>query len=368
MQTDDAPPTEISPPRPPSRRLASLDAFRGVTVALMLIVNNIALGEATPSQLTHAEWGKVASLADLVFPWFLLCAGLSLPFSYRSAVRKGMSNRTWAGKAFGRAINLLLVGLFLDSAIARHPQIGLGVLQLIALSSLVAALFMPTSPRVRAIAAFALLLVYGAALTWIPIPGYGRPILTEDTNLVAYLNDTFLRPIGLRGLVSVIPTAALVLLGTLIGESLGADERRLGALIGLGASLAIAGLAWSSGHPMAKALWTPPYILFSGGLGTIGVTALAWALDGRRYAKLAAPFAVFGANPLVAYTGPILVKVLILQVWTLADGKTLQTAWLDSMIRWLGPVGGGWAYTLEYVALTWLALAWMRWRGVTFRL
>lgn len=334
----------------------------------MLIVNNIALGEATPAMLKHASWGQMVSAADLVFPWFLLCAGLSLPFSYRSASRKGMTNRAWAGKSATRAIALFLVGVFLDSAIARHPQFGMGVLQLIALSSLVAALTMPLSRRARAIVAGGLILGYGAALAWIPIPGLDRPVLSESTNLVAYLNDTFLRPIGLRGLPSVIPTAALVIMGTLIGEELGFAARRFGRLLIAGVSLTLVGLVWSSGHPMSKALWTAPYILFSCGLGILAVSLLSWMLDGRKWSKIAAPLTVFGANPLVAYTGPIIVKVLILQVWTLADGRTLQTAWLDACVANFGQIGGGWAYTLEYVALTWLAVAWMRWRGVTFRL
>jgi len=352
----------------PPRRLASLDAFRGATVALMLVVNNIALGNDTPAQLKHAEWGQIVSVADLVFPWFLLCAGLSLPFSFRSAIRKGLTTRQWAGKSIARAISLFVVGLFLDCAIARHLQFGLGVLQLIALSSLVAALIMPLSAKVRAITASVLILGYGAALVWIPIPGVEHPVLSESLNLVGYLNDTFLRPIGLRGLPSVIPTAALVIMGTLIGEFLASEKRRMAWLCGAGIGLTLLGLIWASGHPMAKSLWTAPYILFSCGLGTLAICLLSVLLDGRSWAKLAAPLTVFGANPLVAYTGPILVKVLILQVWTLADGTTLQEAWLQGLVQRWGAIGGGWVYTLEYVAITWVALAWMRWRGVSFRL
>lgn len=350
----------------PKSRLTSLDAFRGVTVTLMLLVNNLAL-DHPPPQLVHAPFGEWARLTDLVFPWFLLCAGLSLPFSYRSARRRGATVAGWVRKAATRTLGLLALGMLLDSAINQRPTFGLGVLQLIGLASFVAALVMPLRPLARALIGVGLLAAYGGALAWIPVPTEGRPILSEHVNIVLYLNDSFFRPIGLRGLPSVIPTAALVILGSLIGVAL-MRERRVVVILG-GVGLTLLGGLWSvAGHPMSKEIWTAPYILFAGGLGAVGVGLLAWIFDGRPWAKYAAPLNVFGANPLVAYAGPIFVKVLVLQVWTLDNGRTLQQNWLDAMQARFGQEGGGWAYTLGYIALTWVVLAWMRSRNVTLRL
>lgn len=355
-------------PAKKSPRLTSLDAFRGATVALMLLVNNLALDQATPAQLVHAPFGEWARLADLVFPWFLLCAGLSLPFSYRSAVRRGLSYGAWARKALVRAVGLLFLGMALDSAINRQLTLGLGVLQLIGLASLVAALAMPLKPLVRGLIAAGLLAAYGAALAWIPVPSQGVRAITEHVNLVLYVNDVYFRPLGLRGLPSVVPTAALVIMGSLVGGALAREARRRWVVLS-GLGIAAVGAAWFMlGHPMAKEIWTAPYILFSGGLGTAIVGLLAVLLDGRPWAGIAAPLNVFGANPLVAYAGPILLKTLVLQVVTLADGKTIQQDWLASMQARFGPVGGGWAYTLGYMALTWVVLAWMRARNVALRI
>lgn len=351
-------------------RLTSLDAFRGATVALMLLVNNLALdaAKATPKQLTHAHFGEWASLADLVFPWFLLCAGLSLPLSYRSATRKGVTYGQWARKAVVRALGLLAIGMLLDTAINHQLSLGLGVLQLIGLASLVAALVMPLKPVFRGLIAAGLLAAYGAALAWIPVPTVGRPAIEEHVNLVLYLNDVYFRPLGLRGIPSVIPTAALVILGSLVGGALAQARRRVWVVLA-GLGLAGLGALWfMSGHPMSKAIWTPPYILFAGGIGAAIVGVLALALDGRPWAKIAAPLNVFGANPLVAYAGPILVKTLVLQTVTLSDGKTIQDDWLAAMQTRFGMVDGGWAYTLMYIALTWAVLAWMRERNVTVRM
>lgn len=352
--------------KPP--RLTSLDAFRGATVALMLLVNNIALDQATPTQLQHAPWGEWVRLADLVFPWFLLCAGLSLPFSYRSAIKRGVTYRAWVGKAFARAFWLVLLGIFLDCAINRQIMIGLDVLQLIGLASFVAALLMPLKPLIRGIIAVTALFAYGAALALLPVPGPDRAVLSEHANLVQYLNDAYFQPIGLRGLPSVVPTAALVILGSLVGGALAKVRHRIHVIAG-GAAMALVGIVWTLfGHPMSKDIWTAPYIFFAGGTGGIIVASLAYALDGRPWAKLAAPLLVFGTNPLVAYVGPILVKCLILQVWTSSDGRTLQKAWQDAMNAQFGNVGGGWAYTLGYILITWIVLAWLRRRGVVLRL
>ena len=334
----------------------------------MLLVNNLALDEATPPQLVHAPFGEWARLADLVFPWFLLCAGLSLPLSYRSAVRRGMGYGAWVRKATGRALGLLVLGMVLDSAINHQPTFGLGVLQLIGLASFVAAIIMPARPVVRGLVGAGLLAAYGAALAWIPVPTQGRAVLSEHVNLVLYLNDVYFRSLGLRGLPSVVPTAALVIMGSLIGGALTKPESRWKVVLaGLGMTI-LGGLWFAAGHPMSKEIWTAPYILFAGGLGCVAVGLLALIFDGRPWTKIVSPLNVFGANPLVAYAGPILVKVLVLQVWTLENGRTLQQNWLDAMQSRLGHDAGGWAYTLGYIALTWIVLAWMRARSVTLRM
>lgn len=358
--------TESKPARSP--RLTSLDAFRGATVALMLLVNNLALDESTPKPLVHAHFGEWASLADLVFPWFLLCAGLSLPFSYRSAMRKEMTYGRWVVKALIRAVGLLVVGMVLDSAINHEPTYGLGVLQLIGLASFVAALVMRWRPVWRGVLAASLLAAYGAALAWIPVPTQGRPVLSEHVNLVLYVNDVFFRPLGLRGLPSVVPTSALVIMGSLVGGALAKSHRRVG-VVAVGLGIAALGAAWSQmGHPMSKEIWTAPYILYSGGIGTAIVGVMALLLDGRPWAKVAMPLSVFGYNALLAYAGPILVKTLVLQTVTLRDGHTIQEDWLAAMQNRFGHDAGGWTYTLLYIALTWAVLAWMRTRHVAVRM
>ncbi|WP_019012014.1 heparan-alpha-glucosaminide N-acetyltransferase domain-containing protein [Deinococcus aquatilis] len=161
--TDSAQAPEVTPPGPPAR-LTALDAWRGLTVLLMLLVNNVSLGSRTPAQLMHAPFGSV-TLTDMVFPWFLFCAGAALPLSHAAARRSGGS----AGGRFRRLVSrtalLYLVGAGLTSVTEHRFTLGLGVLQLIALSTLLASLVVGARVWVQSALALTLLGGYGLFLS-----------------------------------------------------------------------------------------------------------------------------------------------------------------------------------------------------------
>ncbi|MGI8748547.1 MAG: heparan-alpha-glucosaminide N-acetyltransferase domain-containing protein, partial [Deinococcus sp.] len=138
-------------------RLSALDAWRGLTVLLMLLVNNVALDVVTPRQLQHAPWGGGLTFTDLVFPWFLFCAGLALPFSLAAARRAGVSGWKLAGKQLQRALLFYLGGALLTSAEEHQLTLGLGVLQLIALAGFFAGLLASLGMGWRLLVAGALL-------------------------------------------------------------------------------------------------------------------------------------------------------------------------------------------------------------------
>lgn len=359
------------PPRA-SRRLVSLDAFRGLTIAGMLLVNNVALGPATPAHLTHAAWNRGVHFADLVFPWFLLIAGVSLPFSAASYRARGGTGWAWATKAVRRAALLIMLGWLVDSTVARTPVLGLGVLQLIGLASLVGALLYPLSWRWRAVIAAALLAGHWAALRFFPVPGLGAGRLDETANLIHYL-DTYLQPLHLRGLISVLPTGALVLIGTLEGDVLRRARRAMTpawlALIGV--LLTGTAVAWSLDLPFSKPLWTAPYILLAAGLGTITLSAMHLLAEGLRVRSWAFPLAVFGQNAIVAYVAPILIKVHVLQGWSwpaaAGPARSLQDTYLGLLRTQFGGVTGGWLYTASYLTVWWLVLLYLRRRGWLLR-
>jgi len=352
-----------------------------LTVLLMLLVNNVALDAATPDTLTHAPFGGV-NLADLVFPWFLFCMGAAIPYAHASFLKSGQSVWAYVQKALGRSLALFAIGLFLTSALAHAPVFALGVLQLIALAYLVAALIYVALPRTLPLLGVAglLLVGYWAALRFVPIPGAGPGIFEEDRNLLLYLNQTYLEPIGLRGLLSVIPTAALALLGAVVSRILrsggrgdpkttdpAARPRPISLeLLAFGIGMTLIGWLWSFSLPFSKTFWTSPYILFSAGLGTLLIAVFYLLFDLKGWRWLAFPLAVPGSNALLAYVAPILFKIWVLQGWSLG-GQNLQKLWLNALVSLSGPITGGWLYTLSYIAVWWLVLLWLYRRRVFLR-
>jgi predicted acyltransferase len=366
------PETDASKSEEPAKpqRLTSLDAFRGVTIVLMLLVNNVALGDLTPATLLHAGWNSGVNVADLVFPWFLLCVGLSAPLSLRSSLRRGENGWFRLRKALSRTVVLFLIGCLIDSSIKREPYIGFGVLQLIAVAYLIGSQLAALSAKWRWGAVALLLVPYGLLIRYAAVPGHGSSAMLEDLHFVKAINDLYLEPLGLRGLLSVIPTAGMVLIGACLG-SIAVDKRwtvwrRSGLILAFGVTLTLIGWLWSLSLPMNKAIWTPSYIVYTAGLGAVALAACMALFDALPLQIVAFPLAVFGSNALAAYIVPIMVKVWVLQVWTVpgSGGKaTIADAWLQSMVNAFGQVNGGWLYVSSYIAAAWVVLAFMKLKG-----
>ena len=352
--------------KPAAPRLAALDAFRGLTILMMLLVNNVSLGEQTPEHLTHAEWSGAVHLADVVFPWFLLAVGVAIPFAVASNRKRGAGWLGYFGKAIRRTASLVLLGILVDSTVNHAWSPGLGVLQVIGLAYLFGAFLSPLPALWRAISAAGLLAAHTAIILLWHIPGYGVGRFEEGANAVAFVNEVYLQPWGLKGLLSVIPTTAMVLIGTVIGNlyrrtNLSVGRRALLCAVG-GVLLASLGYAGSYVLPMNKPLWTATYILYTAGLGAVLLALLHRLVDGTKHgAAMALVLLVPGANAISAYVLPILVKINVLKAWTVATDAgrvSLETAFQNAAYHAFGRIGGGWFYTLAYIAVWWLVLYW----------
>ncbi len=172
----------------------------------------------------------------------------------------------------------------------------------------------------------------------------GAASFTEDANLITHLNQTYLQPVHLDGVLSVVPTAALVLIGTAVGDMLRWEIRplpKVAALLVTGGDSAGLGWLWHFSLPFNKPVWTASYILFTAGLGVCVLTALYALVDLTGWWWLPFPLTVFGSNAIVAYVGPILVKMYILREWTwrMPDGTRmpLEQALLHASVVHFGP-------------------------------
>ncbi len=358
----------------PARALY-LDAFRGFTVAGMLLVNNASFSAGVPAQLVHAPWNQGVTFADMIFPWFLMAMGMAIPFSQASERARGTPRLRLVWRSVRRALVLLALGWLVDSAVAGHIVIGLGVLQLLGLTYLAAVALAGLPARARLVIAFVLLGAHWAAIRFLPVPEIGAGGFEEGRNLIQYLNQTYLARYHISGLISVVPTSALVLIATALTDVLRRMDlrlwRRFATMLLAGVGLTAGGWLLNLDLPFNKPVWTASYILLSAGLGTIIVAGfyLVFELAGWRW--MALPLLVFGANPIVAYVAPILVKVMVLKHWThIVAGRavTLERAaqlWLGQVV---GSAGAGTAYTVLYIGFWWLLCAYLYRRRIFVRI
>ena len=352
----------------PQRRLRSLDAFRGLTIAAMVLVNNPGTWAAVYAPLTHARWHGLTP-TDVIFPFFLFIVGVAIPLS-----------RPTVGRVLRRAAIIFALGLVLnglprfDWATIRIP----GVLQRIAVCYLVAALlFLTTGWRTQAIVTAALLLGYWGAMTLVPVPGYGRGNLGPEGNLAAWLDRAVLGPHIWRaarvydpeGILSTVPAVATTLLGVLTGrwaQSARPPRVITGGLALAGALGAVLGAAWGVWFPVNKALWTSSYVVLTAGLALLVLAACYWAIEIRGWRRWAAPFVVLGVNALALF----FLSTLVAHVLTLirVGNITLHTLIFERVfVPWASPINASLAYAAAYVLVWWGAM-WLLYRaGVRLR-
>lgn len=367
-------------PRPRSDRLVSLDAFRGLTVAAMVLVNNPGTWRAVYPALRHAEWHGW-TLTDVIFPFFLFIVGVAVPLALGPRVEQTAG--TWVMvRVLQRSVVIFALGIVLNGfpgfhwATLRIP----GVLQRIAVCYFIAAtLFVATSWKVNAFIASTLLVGYWIVMTVVPVPGYGAGDLGKEGNLAAYLDRTLLGPhiwqaarvYDPEGVLSTAPALATVLFGVLTAHWLcsGRRPRAIAAGLALAGIVAVGlGQLWSQWFPVNKALWTSSYALLMSGLATLALGACYWLIEVQGCRRWALPFVVLGVNALALYFLSSLAANLLISIRVGADGGTLRTLLFDRVFApWATPVNASLAYALCYLLVWWGAMWMLYARGIRLR-
>lgn len=308
-------------------RLRSLDVFRGLTVAAMVIVNNPGDWGTVYWPLLHAEWHGWTP-TDLIFPFFLFIVGVSLALSAKAATAATIVRRGCVIWGLG----LFLAGFpFFRLATIRIP----GVLARIAWCYVAAALLARAvahrGDRGRAVlmAAVVLLAGYWLLLTLVPFPGGAAGDLTPAGNIGAWLDRTLFGRHVWRGgafdpegLLSTIPAIGTTLLGVLAGWLIkeGTSPRAIvRGLLAWGLAGVIAGLAAAVWLPINKSLWTSSYVLFTAGVASAALAVCYWLWDSRptgRFRAAAEPFVALGRNAILLFVlSGLIAKTLIYVEW-----------------------------------------------------
>lgn len=368
---------------PSSERLLSLDAFRGLTIAGMILVNNAGDWDHVFPPLQHAAWHGW-TLADLIFPFFLFIVGVSMSFSFSRRVRQSHNLKRVYLQVTERTVILFFLGLFLNAlyyipggfafSILRIP----GVLQRIAMVYFFASfVILKTGPREQACIATFLLLLYWALMELVPVPEYGAGVLTPQGNFAAYLDNLFLHghlqenTWDPEGLLSTVPAISSTLFGVLTGHWLRSHKdpyEKAAGLFVLGGVGLVLGLGWDLFFPINKNLWTSSYVVFTTGMALYFLGVCYWLIDLKGYWRWATPFVVFGVNAIAVYALSILMDRMMWW-WSLtqADGSAVPCkTWIYEHLysSWAGPRFGE-AYASFFYAVTYVLL-WLGLMGILY--
>ncbi len=296
----------------PPKRLISLDALRGFTVAAMLMVNFPGSEEHVFFTLRHTKWNGL-SFTDLVAPIFLFVVGASIALAYDKHLHDRSPRGPLYQKIVIRSIKIFAVGMFLnlmpdfDFSQIRWT----GTLHRIAFVFLgCAILFLNTNWRQQAWIGATILVGYWLALTLIPTPGVGKVMLEPGVNIVAWVDTQFLPGKMWQGtwdpesILSTFPSIASGITGMLAGRLLlsrfGPNEK-VNYLMTAGVFSAAAGYFWGLGFPVNENLWTSSFVLVTSGFACLLLGALYFMVDILGKTKGTKFGIVFGANAIAAY-------------------------------------------------------------------
>ena len=366
-------------------RLMSLDVFRGLTMAAMVIVNNPGDWGAVYAPLLHAEWHGWTP-TDLVFPFFLYSVGVSMTLSSSTL-------GPW-GRILRRTAVIAGLGLFL----AGFPRFPLatwripGVLQRIAVCYLAAVcIFRATAgPGGRNGLRHAfrlgwwivgLLVSYAAVMVLVPVPGGGAGDMSPAGNVGAFIDRTLMgnhlwqrRPWDPEGILSTVPAIGTTLVGVITGLWLRAKASPSGKVVGLvvgGVALMILGELWGLSFPINKNLWTSSYVLFTAGAAGVVLAACYWLIDVRGWKTWGKPLVILGRNAITLFVvSGLLTKVLVTIRVALPDGITTSLyryLFLTVYAPLLAPKNASLLFALTHPLLLFAVLALLHRRRIYLR-
>jgi predicted acyltransferase len=361
-----------------SERYLSLDVLRGLTIALMVIVNNPGSWGSIYAPFKHAAWHGF-TITDLVFPSFLFVVGNAMSFSMRKFESQPQS--VFLNKVFKRTAIIFGIGLFLHLfpfVTREEGQIVwkdftsvriMGVLQRIALCYLIASLVVHYMKLKGALLFSAIiLLAYWAIMYFFgdPTAPYtleGNAALKFDSLLLPEQNlyKGFGIPFDPEGLLSTLPAVVNVIAGYCAGVFIQKNGNNLNSITKLlvtGAILVAIALVWDLSFPINKPLWTSSYVMHSVGLSLIILASLIFIIEVAGYIKWTYFFQAFGRNPLFIFA---LATLVIKTLNFIKVGEISLQKWIyeNVFLTWSEGEIASLAFALSYMLVMWLIGFWM---------
>jgi predicted acyltransferase len=351
-----------------AERYLALDVLRGITVALMILVNTPGSWSHVYAPFLHSEWHGCTP-TDLVFPFFLFVVGVSMFFSFSKY--NNTLNRETLLKIGKRTLLIFAIGLFLNS----FPQWAtdysklrfMGVLQRIALAYGVAAvLVLAVNRKYLPYIGGAILLIYWLLMY---ILGGADPYSLEGNfarviDIAVFGENHIYKGFGIpfdpEGLFSTIPAVVTIIVGYLVGSLIKISERKMvpQKLLISGIALIVVGFLWGFLFPINKPIWTSSYVLYTAGWASVLLALLVYLIDIKGYSRWSSFFVVFGVNPLFIFAlSGLWSRILgrLIHV-SMPDGTTMSgSVWLYNQVfvPFAGNMNGSLLFALAHILVFW---------------
>lgn len=372
------------------KRLISLDALRGLTIAGMVIVNNPGSWSDAYAQLRHASWNGWTA-TDMVFPFFLFIVGVAMTFSFARRKEEGADKGHLMLHVLRRGAIIFALGLIINGfpfgllpgtsfsfATFRIP----GVLQRIAVCYVVASvIFLYCSTLWQGIIAVGCLVAYWLAVMLIPVPGYGAGILAPTGNLPWFIDSTLLAGhtyawapapgFDPEGILSTVPSLGTALSGILAGHLLRSNRpgvRKSIVLAVLGVAGILLGLLCNTWFPINKNMWSSSFVLLMGGWASLFLGLFYWIIDVRGIRAWATPFVILGMNAIAVYFFSEVFGTFLGAISVSVSGTMISVQeffYNHVLLSIVDPVNASLLYALTYDAVMFL-LAWILWKKQWF--
>jgi predicted acyltransferase len=357
-----------------SQRYLALDVLRGITIALMVLVNNPGSWSSIYAPFEHAAWHGFTP-TDLVFPTFLFVIGNAMSFSLRKYEEK--SEEIFLKKIFTRSLLIFFIGLFMSAfPFVYRNEVGefifkdisqmriMGVLQRIALCYLIAGLMLHyIKTKATIIISINILLFYW----WImyrfgtppdPFSIAGNAALKFD--LLIFHPDNLWKGFGMafdpEGLLSTLPAIVNVVAGYIAGIFIQRSGNSIPTVWKLALSgflLLIVAIFWDLYFPIIKGIWTSSYVLYSIGWNLLLIATLILIIEIWKFKKWTYFFVVFGRNPLFIFVLSGLIALLMSIIWI--DGGYIKP-WIynNAFLSWLTKHNASLAFAVCFMLLMWI--------------
>jgi predicted acyltransferase len=373
--------TEEPRARGDADRWLALDVFRGLTIALMIVVNDPGSWDHAYPSLQHSAWNGCTP-TDMVFPCFLFIIGAAMWHSYKPYDHT--LSRALLLKILRRGAVIYALGLALNAWVASSLDPSsiriMGILPRIALGYTVASVIVLRF-RVRTAIAIAILILvaYWAALLVFggddPYSLHGNLDRRFDIAVLGEAHVPKFR--GVRfdqtGLLGTAPSIVNIVVGYAAGRSIGVSSNRgraARALVGFGMVGIAAGLLWSLVLPLNKPLWTSSFAVLTCGIAAVVLGALTYLVDVLGVRRWTQPLTVFGRNSLAMYvlSEAIAITFARISIARTPDGDPVSvTSWAyDAVFRPIaGSLNGSLLYAIAFTTMCWL-IGWLMYRARIF--